>query len=193
MFKLTGKIISTIITLGFIVLLSGYFIYRSFTDTGNTENNKASNEYYTVVRVVDGDTFELNDKSKVRLLGIDTPEVYDSQKLDRDAESSGQDIKTIKKLGKIASDYVRGIAEGKRVRLERDPKNDDKDKYGRLLRYVYLEDGTCINAKIIKDGYAQVYDKFEITKIDEFRKLQKEARENNRGLWGPVDGLKQLN
>lgn len=189
MFKLTGKIISTFITLGFIVLISGYFIYRSFTDNERTEDV----QYYMVVRVVDGDTFELSDKSRVRLLGIDTPEVHDSEKLERDAESSGQDVKTIKRLGKIASDYVKSIVEGKRVRLERDPKNDDKDKYGRLLRYVYLEDGTCINAKIIKDGYAQVFDKFEISKIDEFRKLQKEARENNRGLWGPVDGLKQLN
>ena len=193
MFKLTGKIISTFITLGFIVLISGYFIYRSFTDNGNSGNEKSSDKYFTVVKVVDGDTFELSDKSKVRLLGIDTPEVYDSDKLERDAETSGQDIKTIEKLGKIASDYVRGIAEGKRVRLERDTKNDDKDKYGRLLRYVYLEDGTCINAKILKDGYAQVYDRYEITKIDEFRKLQKEARENKRGLWGPVEGLEQLN
>ena len=134
----------------------------------------------------------LEDKIKVRLLGIDTPEKYESKKLDKDAEVSGQDKKTIKKLGKLASDYVRGFVEGKSVRIERDPKNDDKDKYGRLLRYVYLEDGTCVNAKIIKDGYAQVYEKFEITKLDEFRKLQKEARENNRGLWGPVDGLDQL-
>jgi len=193
MFSLTGKIISIIFTLGFIVLIAGYFIVNKFTENGNSDIGKVTDEYFTVVRVIDGDTFELNDKSRVRLLGIDTPEKYQSKKLERDAETSGQDIKTIKKLGKLASDYVKGIAEGKRVRLERDPKNDDKDKYGRLLRYVYLEDGTCINAKILKDGYAQVYDKFEITKIDEFRKLQKEARENNRGLWGPVDGLKQLN
>ena len=193
MFKLTGKIISIIFTLGFIVIIAGYFIVNKFTENGNSDIGKVTDEYFTVVRVIDGDTFELSDKSRVRLLGIDTPEVYDSDKLERDAKTSGQDIKTIKKLGKLASDYVKGIAEGKRVRLERDPKNDDKDKYGRLLRYVYLEDGTCINAKILKDGYAQVYDKFEITKLAEFRKLQKEARENNRGLWGPVDGLKQLN
>lgn len=193
MFRLTGKIISTFITLGFILLLAGYFFVSKFTEDDNSATEKSRDEYFTVVRVIDGDTFELNDKIKVRLLGIDTPEKYQSKKLDRDAEMSGQDKNTIKKLGKLASDYVRGIAEGKRVRLERDPKNDDKDKYGRLLRYVYLEDGTCINAKIIKDGYAQVYDKFEISKLDEFRKLQKEARENNRGLWGPVDGLKQFN
>ena len=193
MFKLTGKIVSSVFTVGLIILLIGFFLVKKFTDNDGAGNiSKQSDEYYTVVRVVDGDTFELNDKIKVRLLGIDTPEKYESKKLDKDAEQSGQDKKTIKKLGKLASDYVTGFVEGKRVKLERDPKNDDKDRYGRLLRYVYLEDGTCVNAKIIKDGYATVYDKFEITKLDEFRKLQKEARENNRGLWGPVEGLEQF-
>ncbi len=192
MFKLTGKLIKTVFTFLLILLVVGFFLVKKFTEPDSSAGDNKSGEYYTVVRVVDGDTFELEDKIKVRLLGIDTPEKYESKKLDKDAEVSGQDKKTIKKLGKLASDYVRGFAEGKRVRLERDPKNDDKDKYGRLLRYVYLEDGTCVNAKIIKDGYAQVYEKFEITKLDEFRKLQKEARENNRGLWGPVDGLDQL-
>lgn len=192
MFKLTGKLVKSFFTLALILLVAGFFLVKKFTESDNSAGDNKSGEYYTVVRVVDGDTFELNDKIKVRLLGIDTPEKYESKKLDKDAEVSGQDKKTIKKLGKLASDYVRGFAEGKRVRLERDPKNDDKDRYGRLLRYVYLEDGTCINAKIIKDGYAQVYDKFEITKLEEFRKLQKEARENNRGLWGPVEGLEQF-
>ncbi len=191
MFKLTGKIISSFFTLGLIVLLIGFFAYKKFNDeTVNT--NGRSEVYVTVIRVVDGDTFELETKEKVRLLGIDTPEKYESKKLEKDAESSGMDKKTVKKLGQLASDYVKRIVEGKKVRLERDPTNDDKDRYGRLLRYVYLEDGTCVNAKIIQDGYAQVYEQFPITKMDEFRKLQRDARENNRGLWGPVEGLKQL-
>ena len=68
----------------------------------------------------------------------------------------------------------------------------DKDRYGRLLRYVYLEDGTFVNAKLIQDGYANVYDKFPISKLDEFRQYYREARENRRGLWGDVDGLKSF-
>lgn len=193
MFKLTGKIISTFFTLGLIVLLIGFIIVRKFTDpeTDKGQDTKSGN-YVTVIRVVDGDTFELETKERVRLLGIDTPEKYESKKLEKDVQSSGMDKKTVKKLGQMASDYVKGFVEGKKVRLERDPTNDDKDRYGRLLRYVYLEDGTCVNAKIIKDGYAQVYESFPITKMDEFRKLQREARENNRGLWGPVEGLQQF-
>lgn len=193
MFKLTGKIISSIFTLGLIILLIGFFIVQKFTDSDKaSDKNEKSGNYITVIRVVDGDTFELENKERVRLLGIDTPEKYESKKLDKDATTSGMDKKTVKKLGQLASNYVKGFVEGKRVRLERDPTNDDKDRYGRLLRYVYLEDGTCVNAKIIQDGYAQVYESFPITKMDEFRKLQREARENNRGLWGPVDGLKQF-
>jgi micrococcal nuclease len=191
MFKITGKIISTLFTFALIILLVTFFIYKRFKDETVSPKGKAG-DYATVIRVVDGDTFELDTKERVRLLGIDTPEKYESKKLDRDVETSGMDKNTIKKLGQLASDYVKGFVEGKRVRLERDPTNDDKDRYGRLLRYVYLEDGTCVNAKIVEDGYAQVYEQFPVTKMDEFRKLQRDARENNRGLWGPVEGLKQF-
>jgi len=191
MFKLTGKIISSLFTFVLILLLIAFFMYKRFNDeTVSPKGN--TGDYATVIRVVDGDTFELDTKERVRLLGIDTPEKYESKKLEKDAESSGMDKKTIKKLGQLASDYVKGFVEGKKVRLERDPTNDDKDRYGRLIRYVYLEDETCVNAKIVQDGYAQVYEQFPITKMDEFRKLQREARENNRGLWGPVEGLKQF-
>jgi micrococcal nuclease len=190
-FKLTKGIIKTVFTLGLFLIILAYFAYNKLTDENNVKREKKTDLLY-VKRVVDGDTFELSDGQKVRLLGIDTPEKYESNKLDKDAELSKQDKATVKKLGKLASDYVKGFVEGKNVRLERDPVNDDRDRYGRLLRYVYLEDGTCVNAKIITEGYAQVYDKFPISKLDEFRKLQREARENRRGLWGDVEGLKQF-
>jgi micrococcal nuclease len=190
-FKLTKGIIKTVFTLGLFLIILAYFAYNKLTDENNVKREKKTDLLF-VKRVVDGDTFELSDGQKVRLLGIDTPEKYESNKLDKDAELSKQDKATVKKLGKLASDYVKGFVEGKNVRLERDPVNDDRDRYGRLLRYVYLEDGTCVNAKIITEGYAQVYDKFPISKLDEFRKLQREARENRRGLWGDVEGLKQF-
>jgi len=190
-FKLTKGIIKTVFTLGLFLIILAYFAYNKLTDENNVKREKKTDLLY-VKRVVDGDTFELSDGQKERLLGIDTPEKYESNKLDKDAELSKQDKATVKKLGKLASDYVKGFVEGKNVRLERDPVNDDRDRYGRLLRYVYLEDGTCVNAKIITEGYAQVYDKFPISKLDEFRKLQREARENRRGLWGDVEGLKQF-
>ncbi len=149
-------------------------------------------DFHTVTRVIDGDTFELNDGSRVRLIGIDTPEKYDSEKLERDASVSKRDKETIKKLGNIATEYVKSFVEGKKVYLENDPQNKDRDKYGRLLRYVYLEDGTLINAKILKDGYAYIYEKYPFSKQQEFRELYREARENNRGLWGNIETLEQF-
>jgi micrococcal nuclease len=191
-FKLTKGLIKAVFTLGIFLIILALFTCNKLKDKNNGNRGKKNSDLVFVKKVVDGDTFELSDGQKVRLLGIDTPEKYESNKLDRDAEQTKQDKETIMKLGDIAYKYVKEFAESKKVRLERDPVNDDKDKYGRLLRYVYLEDGTCINAKIIADGYAQVYDKFPISKLDEFRKLQREARENRRGLWGDVEGLKQF-
>jgi len=193
MFKLTGKILSTITSLIIIIGALVYYYINNKNDSPDTkqviDNTK---EFILVKRVVDGDTFLLSNGDKVRLLGIDTPEKYESKKLDKDVETTHQDKKTIKKLGKLASDYVKNFVEGKKVYLEKESNYDDKDRYGRLLRWVYLEDGTFVNGKIIRDGYAQVYEKFPVSKLDELRKFQKEARENNRGLWGQVEGLEQF-
>lgn len=192
MFKLTGKLISTLASL---IILIGAVVYYYINDKNPVTDKKVTDnakEYSVVKRVVDGDTFLMENGDRVRLLGIDTPEKYESKKLDKDVEATKQDKKTIKKLGQLASDYVKKFVEGKKVYLEKEPNYDDKDRYGRLLRWIYLEDGTFVNGKIVKDGYAQVYDKFPVSKLDELRKYQKEARENNRGLWGPVDGLEQF-
>ena len=192
MFKLTGKLISTFASL---IILIGAVVYYYINDKNPVTDKKVTEyakEYSVVKRVVDGDTFLLENGDRVRLLGIDTPEKYESKKLDKDVEATKQDKKTIKKLGQLASDYVKKFIEGKKVYLEKEPNYDDKDRYGRLLRWIYLEDGTFVNGKIVKDGYAQVYEKFPVSKLDELRKYQKEARENNRGLWGPVEGLEQF-
>ncbi|MFA6610563.1 MAG: thermonuclease family protein, partial [Candidatus Omnitrophota bacterium] len=103
--------------------------------------------FYAVERVTDGDTIKLSDGRKVRLIGVDTPEVHYSNKLVRDAKRSRKDVKTIQALGKRASKFTKGLLEGSRVRLEYDVTK--KDKYGRFLAYVYKEDGTFVNAKIL--------------------------------------------
>ena len=135
-----------------------------------------------VARVVDGDTLKLENGQRVRLIGIDTPEVFESVKLYRDSQKSGQDIKTIQALGKRSSKFTRDLVEGKRVRLEFDVEK--QDKYKRLLAYVYLKDGTFVNAEIVKQGYASLMTyPPNIKYVDTFKKLYQEARENNRGLW----------
>ncbi len=136
-----------------------------------------------VARVVDGDTYELAGGEKVRLVGIDTPELHESSKLRSDAERSGVTKNVIKILGKKAKQYARRLVEGRRVMLRRDSQTGDRDRYGRLLRYVFLEDGTSINLKMISDGYAHAYTRFPFDEMEEYRRAERDARENERGLW----------
>ena len=71
--------------------------------------------------------------------------------------------------------------EGKPVRLAYDQQR--QDKYGRILAYVYLDDGIFVNAEIIKQGYGLAYTRFPFKHLEEFRQLEREAREARRGLW----------
>lgn len=145
-------------------------------------------EFYYVQRVVDGDTLKLSGGQRVRLIGVDTPEVHYSNKLARDAERSRKDIKAIQSLGRKASDFTKDLCLGKKVRLEFDVEKHDR--YRRLLAYVYLEDGTFVNARILEEGFGQVMTIPPNVKYSEyFLKLQRKARENNKGLWGLKDGL----
>ncbi len=126
-----------------------------------------------VTRDVDGDTINVQiagQNETVRFIGLDTPETHDPRK-------------PVQCFGEIAAAHTKSLLEGKNVRLEPDPADSDRDKYHRLLRYVYLPDGTLVNADLIRDGYAFAYTIFPFTKLDEFRTLEADARNNNRGLW----------
>ena len=140
----------------------------------------------TVTRIVDGDTlkvFYLGNEESIRLIGIDTPESRVNKKTKRDANRSGQDIETIIAMGKRATGYVEGLVKpGDLITIEFDVQ--ERDRYKRLLGYVYLSNGKMLNEEIIKAGYANVMTippnvKYE----DRFLKAYQEAREDKRGLW----------
>lgn len=136
-----------------------------------------------VTRAVDGDTLVLENNERVRLIGIDTPEMHESNKLNRDAQRSGQDIAAIKQLGRRSYEFTKNLVEGKHVRLEFDVERFDR--YKRILAYVYLLDGTFLNATIIEQGYASLMTYPPNVKYaDLFLKLYTGARQNQRGLWG---------
>ena len=122
-----------------------------------------------VERVVDGDTIIVRGVGRVRLIGVDTPETVDPRR-------------PVEFFGKEASAFTRSMVGGKRVRLEYDWERTDR--YGRTLAYVYLADGTFLNAEIIRQGYGHAYTRFPFKHLDWFRRLQREAREADRGLWG---------
>ena len=136
------------------------------------ENNESVIDLYEVVRVVDGDTIVVKYNGvdeKVRLIGIDTPESVHADESKNTEE------------GALVSDYTKKMLTDKKVGLEFDVSK--RDKYGRLLAYVYL-DGEMYNKILLKEGYARVATYPPNVKyVDEFVKLQKEARENNKGLW----------
>ncbi len=140
----------------------------------------------TVVRVVDGDTLKVRyliKEESIRLIGIDTPESRVNKKAKRDAKRSGQDIKTIIEMGKRATEYVESLVKpGDLITIEFDAQQ--RDRYGRLLGYVYLSNGKMLNEEIVKAGYAYVMTIPPNVKYqDRFLKAYQEARERKRGLW----------
>ncbi len=167
--------------LALLMLASAVFAYFSTSHQSVVPNLSAS-EVYQVERAVDGDTLKLSNGDRVRLIGIDTPESSANPKLYRDASRTGKDVQTILAMGQEAKDFTRKLVEGKFVHLETD--STPRDKYGRLLAYVFLEDKTFVNAEIVRAGYAHVYTIPPNVKYQKlFIKLQNEAREKRRGLW----------
>jgi micrococcal nuclease len=140
----------------------------------------------TVVRIVEGDTLKINyngQEESIRFIGIDIPESWSNSKAMRDAERSKEDIKTIIAMGKQATTFTKSLVKsGDTVRIEFDVQT--KDRYGRLLGYVYLPDGSMLNEQIVKAGYANLMTYPPNVKYEErFLKAFREARENRRGLW----------
>ena len=155
-------------------------------DTPKGADQKAADasdvaEWHNVSRVVDGDTLVLDDGTKIRLIGIDAPESSENDKLEKDAERTQRDKETLKRLGAKSTEYLNGICKDKKVRLEYDV--DRKDRYGRTLAYLYLEDGMSINAQMIKAGFAHAYTSFPFKYMKEYRNLEAFARAAKKGLW----------
>ncbi len=144
---------------------------------------ETTTSYYTCTRVVDGDTIVVEGIGKVRLIGVDTPETVHPKK-------------PVEYFGKEASNFTKRMVEGKKVRLEYDWQK--KDKYRRTLAYVYVmtndvrdmpefKDRASIelmlNAELIKQGYGHAYTRYPFKYLEQFRKYEREARENRIGLW----------
>lgn len=124
------------------------------------------------VRVIDGDTFEIvnrGTKERVRLIGVDTPEAVKPNS-------------PVEPLGKEASNFTKKMIEGKMVRLEFDVQ--ERDQYGRLLAYVYLEDGTMLNSRLLEEGLASIVTiPPNVRMADTFLKIQRKARQEKKGIW----------
>jgi micrococcal nuclease len=123
------------------------------------------------------DTIKINMNGKtetLRLIGIDTPETVDPRK-------------PVQCFGKEASNKAKELLSGKKVRIELDPTQGERDKYDRLLAYVYRDDGLFYNKYMIEQGYAHEYTYNTPYKYQaEFKAAQKSAQANQAGLWSPT-------
>jgi micrococcal nuclease len=148
-------------------------------------------ETATITKIVDGDTFWVKfqgKEQKVRLIGMDTPEISYNRKTKSDMAKTGRDLATICRQGREACDFVKTlIKKGEEVRLEFDVRKMEPKKGkqpARLLAYVYLADGRMLNEEIVKAGYGQVYTvPPNLRYVERFKRAEREARENRWGLW----------
>jgi micrococcal nuclease len=137
--------------------------------TSSAPTKQVESNIYQVTRVIDGDTIQIEGGKTVRYIGIDTPETKDPRK-------------PVQCFGNEAYQRNKQLVEGKKVRLETDVS--ETDKYGRLLRYVYLEDFTFVNNTLVLEGFAHASSYPPDVRYQElFRKSEQEARSNNKGLW----------
>lgn len=130
---------------------------------------------YQVLRVTDGDTIHINyngKNEKVRLIGLDTPETKDPRK-------------PIQCFGREATAKMTELAENKNIRLEFDKTQGERDKYGRLLAFVYSENSKNLAYEMIRQGYGNeyTYNSNPYKYQNEFKEAARKAREENKGLW----------
>lgn len=130
--------------------------------------------FVKVVDIVDGDTIKVmvdSNEETVRLLGVDTPETKDPRR-------------GVQCFGRAASEYTKQMLMGQAVKLVTDPMEQNRDSFGRLLRYVYLLDGTMINETLVANGYAFVFEKYPTTRTERLKVLEQRAKSRSLGLWG---------
>lgn len=129
---------------------------------------------YSVSRFVDGDTVVVKMNGvdqKIRLIGVDTPETHKPNT-------------PVQCYGPAAAAYTKSQLAGVKFRLVSDSQSTNYDRYGRLLRYIVLTDGTNFNKQLIANGYGFYYPYFPFDKSDEFAAAQQAAQDSTKGVWG---------
>ncbi|HSH55481.1 MAG TPA: thermonuclease family protein [Candidatus Limnocylindrales bacterium] len=167
-------------TLSLITAVLGLFIWlgqeQGWFARAAEQAEQNSPGLYHVQRFSDGDTITVDmngNPETIRMIGVDTPETHDPRK-------------PVQCYGPAASAFTKNAitAAGSQVRLEADSQSTNRDRYDRLLRYVYLPDGTLFNKRLISEGYGFYYPYFPFDKSKEFNEAQEQARAAHRGLWG---------
>lgn len=165
------------------LLVLGLSLIIWYSQTNQTIIESRQPGLYSISKFVDGDTIEVNmngHQERVRFIGVDTPETHKPNT-------------PVQCYGPEASAFTKKTIGSHAVRLEADRLSTNRDRYNRLLRYVYLPDGTLVNEKLIIEGYGFYYPYFPFTKSDKFAQDSQIAMTNKKGLWDhckptPTDG-----
>jgi endonuclease YncB( thermonuclease family) len=172
-FRLVGSLVSAALVLFvYVGQRQGWFGAAADSATKTVQQNDPG--LYPIDHFVDGDTIavKMNGKTEsIRMIGVDTPETHKPNS-------------PVQCYGPAAAVFTKNLVGSQQVRLQSDPESTNRDRYNRLLRYVYLPDGRLVEAELIKGGYGFAYTSFPFTKSDEFVRGQDAARTANKGLWG---------
>lgn len=135
--------------------------------------------YYEVLSIADGDTITVDmegKKEKIRFIGVDTPEVH-----------HGGSTPPSQCYADKAKAYTEASIGGKRVKLVADDKGSNRDRYGRLLRYVYNSQNIPVDEMLVSEGYGFAVDGFSYSKKADYLSLMSDAESNKKGLWAICD------
>jgi micrococcal nuclease len=161
-------LIAMLVALAVVATQSGWL------DDASKNAQQSNPGLYTINHYVDGDTIAVNMNGSVetvRFIGVDTPETHKPNT-------------PVQCYGPQAADHTKlVISKFGKVRLQADPQDTNRDRYGRLLRYVYLPDGTLLDEQIIKQGYGFAYLSFPFSKKTQFAADQQAAQAAKLGLW----------
>lgn len=154
----------------FVILTFGLATRFDYLKTGL---NSVEPGYYKVTKVLDGDTIVVNMDGRaetVRMIGVDTPETH-------------RPNTPVQCFGPEATDFTKRLIGQNSVRLQADALETNRDRYDRLLRYVYLPDNSLVEEKIIDGGYGFSYTQFPFSKSESFDRLESAAKQAAKGLW----------
>jgi micrococcal nuclease len=146
--------------------------------------------HHSVAKIVDGDGIIVvnmftNQSVEIRLLGLDAPESRRCKKLIQDEKETHLPATLLLELGQASYSFLKNLIPiGTKVSFY--TETEEIDKYGRILAFVFTEDGTCINEALVKQGYAKAYTKYTCSQTSKYSKYQLEAKAAKRGHFSRV-------
>jgi endonuclease YncB( thermonuclease family) len=153
-----------------VVLLMQHYGWLQKAATGSEQSQPGT---YAIDHFIDGDTIAVNMNGtveKIRMIGVDTPETHKPNT-------------PVQCYGEAAAAYTKQLIGNGRVRLASDSQSSNRDRYNRLLRYVYVPDGRMIETELITNGYGFAYTYFPFSKSAEFTADEQQAQAAHKGLW----------